>query len=390
MSDVLSAAISTISDDLIALRHAIHRWPEPGFEEVRTQAAIMAALTEAGLSPRSCAGTGVIADIGSADGPAIALRADMDGLRMTEANPGLPYRSQRDGFAHMCGHDGHTATLVGVGRLLAGVAERLPGRVRLLFQPAEEGPGGAPVMIEEGCLEEIDEIYGMHNWPAAPLGSLRTIAGACMATVAEFSVVVRGRGVHASQPQEGRDPVLASAHIVAALQSIISRNTHYQDRAVVSVTTIHGGEAFNVIPDAVTLGGTVRALSEESYHLIETRIAEIATGTALAMGCSAEVSIDRMYPVLVNAPGPTALVERIGREILGGVSSEMLPMLGAEDFAYYLQRRPGCFFFLGGGEEGRSNAICHATDYDFNDNLIGVGVRFWMKLVEARLGVTLL
>jgi len=207
---------------------------------------------------------------------------------------------------------------------------------------------------------------------------------------AEFSVVVRGRGVHASQPQEGRDPVLASAHIVAALQSIISRNTHYQDRAVVSVTTIHGGEAFNVIPDAVTLGGTVRALSEESYHLIETRIAEIATGTALAMGCSAEVSIDRMYPVLVNAPGPTALVERIGREILGGVSSEMLPMLGAEDFAYYLQRRPGCFFFLGGGEEGRSNAICHATDYDFNDNLIGVGVRFWMKLVEARLGVTLL
>jgi amidohydrolase len=389
MSESLTQALAAISADLIQLRHDIHRWPEPGFEEVRTQAAIMAALTDAGLSPRPCAGTGVVADIGEGDGPCLALRADIDCLRMTEANHHLPYRSQRPGFAHMCGHDGHTATLIGTARLLAGVADRLPGRIRLLFQPAEEGPGGAPVMIAEGCLEGVDEVYGMHNWPSAPLGSLRTIAGACMATVAELSITVTGKGVHASQPQDGRDPVLAAAHIVTALQSIISRNVHYQDRCVVSVTTIHGGEAFNVIPDTVTMTGTIRALSEESYDLIAARIDEIATGTALAMGCTAAVAIKRMYPVLVNAPEQTALVERVGRAVLGGVSDELLPMLGAEDFAYFLQHRPGCFFFLGGGEAGRSNAICHATSYDYNDNLIDIGVRFWVRLIEERMGVTL-
>jgi len=389
MADALAQALSVISDDLIALRHDIHRWPEPGFEEVRTQAALRAALTAAGLAPRDCAGTGLIVDIGSGSGPAIALRADIDGLRMTEANPDLPYRSERDGFAHMCGHDGHAATLVGAGRLLAGVADRLPGRIRLLFQPAEEGPGGAPVMIEQGCLEGIDEVYGMHNWPTIPLGGLRTIAGPCMAAVSEFAIEIRGKGVHASQPQDGRDPVLAAAHVVTALQSIVSRSIHYQDRAVVSVTTIHGGEAFNVIPDTVTLGGTIRALSEESNQLIETRIAEISAGTAAAMGCTAEVRIKRMYPVLINAPGPTALVESVARAHLGDVSTEMLPMLGAEDFAYYLQHRPGCFFFLGGGEAGRSNAVCHATSYDYNDNLIDIGVRFWLRLVEARMGVSL-
>ena len=244
-------------------------------------------------------------------------------------------------------------------------------------------------MIEQGCLEGIDEVYGMHNWPTIPLGCLRTIAGPCMAAVSEFAIDVRGQGVHASQPQDGRDPVLAAAHLVTALQSIVSRNIHYQDRAVGSVTTIHGGEAFNVIPDTVTLGGTIRVLSEESNQLIETRIAEIAAGTAAAMGCTAEVRIKRMYPVLINAPEPTALVQAVAREHLGDVSTEMLPMLGAEDFAYYLQHRPGCFFFLGSGEAGRSNAVCHATNYDFNDNLIDIGVRFWLRLVEARLGVSL-
>ncbi|MDG1484024.1 MAG: amidohydrolase [Myxococcota bacterium] len=389
MSAPLHTALAAISDELIALRHDIHRWPEPGFEEVRTQAAIMAALSEAGLSPRACAGTGVVVDIGSGDGPCLALRADIDCLRMTEANPHLPYRSERDGLAHMCGHDGHTATLVGAGILLAGVEDRLPGRIRLLFQPAEEGPGGAPVMIEAGCLEGVDEVYGMHNWPAAPLGALRTISGPCMATVAEMSITVTGKGVHASQPQDGQDPVLAAAHIVTALQSIISRNVHYQDRCVVSVTTIHGGEAFNVIPDTVTMSGTIRALSEESYDLITARIEAVATGTATAMGCSAQVLINRMYPVLVNTPKETALVESVARAVFGTVSDELLPMLGAEDFAFFLQHRPGCFFFLGGGESGRSNAICHATNYDYNDNLIDIGVRFWLKLIEARMDVAL-
>jgi amidohydrolase len=389
MADSLGAAWDGIEAELVELRHRIHRWPEPGFEEVRTQAAIVAALREAGLAPRACGGTGVIVDLGGGGGPSIALRADIDCLRMTEANAALPWRSERPGYAHMCGHDGHTATLVGLARLLAGVQDRLPGRVRLLFQPAEEGPGGAPVMIAEGALDGVHEVYGMHNWPSAPLGALRTIAGPCMATVAEFTVEVRGKGVHASQPQDGRDPVLAAAHLITALQSIVSRNVHYQDRVVVSVTQVHGGEVFNVIPDTTTLGGTIRALSEEAYRVIVERMQAVVAGTTAALGCTAELKVTRMYPVLVNAPAPTELVERVGRAVLGDVSTDMLPMLGAEDFAYFLEQRPGCFFFLGGGEPGRSNAMCHATDFDYNDRLIGIGVRFWVKLVEARMGVAL-
>jgi amidohydrolase len=388
---LLHDAIDAIRDDLIALRHDIHQHPEPGFEEVRTQAAIRAQLEAVGLSPRDCAGTGLVVDIGSGDGPTIALRADMDCLRMTEGNHHLPYRSAHEGLAHMCGHDGHTATLVGVGRLLAPLADQLNGRVRLLFQPAEEGPGGAPKMIEEGCLDGVDEVYGMHNWPGAPLGALRTIEGPCMATVAEFKLTVHGRGTHASQPHAGADAIVAGAAIVQSLQTIIARNVHYLESAVVSVTTFHAGEAFNVLPDTAVLGGTVRALSDEAAALIESRIGALAEGIAAAHGCRAELVYTPMYPVVVNAPKPTQHLVRVASELFGAdaVNSDSLPMLGAEDFAYFLQHRPGCFFFLGSAEDGRSNSLCHATDYDFNDNLIAPGVALWFRLVEDRLGQSL-
>ena len=208
----LNRSIEDHRESLTALRRAIHAWPEPGFEELRTQACLKAELEALGLKPWSCGGTGLVCDLGS--GPrTVALRADIDCLRMTEANPELAWRSEREGLAHMCGHDGHAAALVGAARLLAAVQDQLPGRVRLLFQPAEEGPGGAPVMIEDGCLEGVDEVYGMHNWPTAPLGSLRTIAGPCMATVGTIEITVRGRGGHASQPQDSVDPIVAAAQV---------------------------------------------------------------------------------------------------------------------------------------------------------------------------------
>jgi hippurate hydrolase len=291
----------------------------------------------------------------------------------------------------MCGHDGHIAMLVGAAHILTRVEDRIPGTARLLLQPAEEGPGGAPAMIREGALDAVDEVYGLHNWPDAPLGTLRTISGPCMAHVTNFHLAVHGKGGHASQPQEAVDPVLVAAHLVTALQSIVSRNVHYLQRAVVSVTMIHGGEVHNVIPDAVQLTGTIRVLDDALYDLVERRIRDLAGQTAAAFGARAECAFERMYPVLMNHPAETAHVERVGRAVFGEgkVSSEELPMLGAEDFAYFTRERPGCYFFLGSGEPGRTNAICHATNFDFNDNLIEPGITMWVRLVEDRLGTRL-
>jgi amidohydrolase len=428
----LTDAIAAIHDELLALRHDLHRHPEPGFEETRTQARLREVLRAAGLAPRDCAGTGLVADIAPAGGgpaahapagggpaahapagsgtaapapagggehpaghdrrpAAIALRADIDALRMTEANPDLPHRSERPGVAHLCGHDGHMTMLIGAARLLAAATARLPGTVRLLFQPAEEGPGGAPVMIREGALDGIDEVYGCHNWPRFDLGTLHAIAGPTMARVAMITVRVEGKGGHASQPHLAIDPILAASHVVTALQSIVSRTIHCRHAAVVSITMISGGEVHNVIPDTVDLTGTIRVLDEDDYGTVESRVRVIAEQTAAAFGARAECTFERMYPVLVNDAEATGHVLRVGRSVFGeaNVSGADLPILASEDFAYYTRERPGCFFFLGGAEPGRTNAMCHATDYEFNDRLIDQGVAMWVRLVEDRLGVRL-
>jgi hippurate hydrolase len=387
----LASTIAEVHEDLVTLRQHIHQNPEPGFEEVKTQARLKEELEGLGLKPINCAKTGLYLDLGQGQGKAIALRADIDCLRMTEGNPNLSYRSQNDGCAHMCGHDGHTAVLMGVARVLSSIQNKIPGAVRLFFQPAEEGPGGAPLMIEEGVLDGIDEVYGMHNWPNVPLGELRTISGPCMATVTTLRMTVHGRGGHGSQPHDTIDPVLTAAHIIIALQSIVSRNMHSKEQVVVTVTTVHGGEVENVIPDSVALTGTVRALDDKLMDAVCERIEAIASNTANAFGASVDVDLQRNYPVVVNHEECTENVMRIGARVLGKdqVSSHDLPILGAEDFAYYLQHKPGCFFFLGGSEEGRSNSFCHSTDYDFNDNLISPAVQFWIRLIEDRLDLKL-
>lgn len=388
---LLKTAISEILDDMVALRRHIHAHPEPGFEETETQARLLEEVRALGLEPVICGKTGLYVDLGNGQGPKVALRADIDCLRMTEGNHHLSYRSKKEGLAHMCGHDGHTASLMGALSVLSRVRDQIQGTVRCFFQPAEEGPGGAPLMIEEGVLEGMDEVYGMHNWPEAPLGELRTIPGPCMATVTTMSMTIHGKGSHGSQPQSSIDPVLTAAHIITALQSIVSRNMHSKDAVVVSVTMVHGGEATNVIPDKVELGGTVRALSDSLMDEVCERIETVAKATAAAFGASVDVVLFRKYPVLVNDPGCTEIVKRVGREHFGAdnVSEEKLPMLGAEDFAYYTQVTPGCFFFLGGGEDGRTNSMCHSTDYDFNDALLDPAIQFWVRLAEDRLGQTL-
>ncbi len=388
MSQALKQAIAEIRDEIVALRHDIHRYPEPGFEETRTQARLLDELACIGLDAEACARTGIVADVGAGTGRRVALRADMDCLRITEENHHLAYRSEREGLAHMCGHDGHAAMLLGAAKLLANVKDELGGVVRLLFQPAEEGPGGAEVMLEEGALEAVDEVFGLHNWPQAPLGTLRVINGACMAHVATFHLRVIGKGGHASQPHAAVDPVLAAAHLITALQSVVSRNLHYGNSNVVSVTMVRAGDVENVIPDEVMLTGTIRTLDDSDYAIIERRISVLASQTASAFGAAAECSFERAYPVLVNHAEQTEAVRRVAGSVFGEdkVSDHELPMLGSEDFAYFTQARPGCYFFLGGAEPGRSNAMCHASDFDFNDKLIEHGIEMWIRLVEDRLG----
>jgi len=391
-------------EQLQALRRELHQHPEVGFKERETQERMRTALLSAGLEPeaiRECAQTGLVADIrGTGESEArssvtmVALRTDLDALPMTESNAHLPYRSANEGVAHMCGHDGHMACLIGAATFLIQERSKIPKTqtVRLLFQPAEESPGGAPLMIEEGCLEGVDEVYGMHNWPTVEFGTLLTKVGPVMAHTSRFEVIIKGKGGHGSQPHQGVDPIVCASACVLSLQTVISRNVSYADPAVLSVCFLHGGETSNVIPDTCRFGGTIRDLSPSVFDTIQKRFIAIVEKTCEAYGCECVVDIQSRYPVLVNTEKETGHVIRLAKHYLGPdkVGEELLPMLAAEDFAYYLEKRPGCFFFWGTKEEGRTNALCHSSDFDFNDNIIPTAVTFWVRLVEYRLGVSLL
>lgn len=411
--------LDTLYCTMASVRREIHANPEPGFEEHKTQALLRRLLVEMARIPddaiRACAGTGLVVDLrgagpptgGASDGhvKVVALRADMDALRMTEGANGLPYRSRTEGVAHLCGHDGHMASLLGAATLLRQRAHKIPSdcTIRLLWQPAEEGPGGAMPMIAEGCLEGVDEAYGYHNWPAFAYGTLVVQPGPVMAHPTTVTITVTGKGGHGSQPHVAVDPVLCAAHIIVALQSVVSRNVPSKEQCILSITMVHGGEVFNVIPDQVTLKGTIRDLSPDVCELIYARVRAIVAGTCAAFGASASVEFDDMYPCIVNHEPQTAIVTELGRQLLGGdakVTSEGLPMMGAEDFSYFLQRVPGCFFFLGskepdlqawsrtaGGAGARSNCMCHNTQFDFNDNISPLAAVFWVRLIEHRLGV---
>ncbi len=385
----LEERLQTLVPELTKARHDIHQHPELGFEETRTQAKVKDYLEALGYAPCVSAETGLVADVRPDLGPPrIALRADLDCLPMQE-DTDLPYKSVHSGRAHKCGHDGHTAVLMGVAKMLSEVRSSLSANVRLLFQPAEEGVrgGGAKVMVAEGALEGVQEVYALHNWPGYPHGEVRVRAGAMMAATAEFDVTITGVGGHGSQPQLCRDPIVAAAAMINALQTVVSRGVSSDGGAVLSVCAVHSGTAHNVIPNEARLGGTIRTFSETVTERVFSRLEEVVHGTAAAMGVEAQLEIRRGYPVLVNDTGCADSVIRVAERIVGPqrVTDAELPMAGGEDFAYMAQAIPGAYFFLGTGNEALTTPVCHHPDFDFDDAIIPLGVKMFMGLVEDRL-----
>lgn len=375
-------------EGLRAIRHDLHRHPELGFAEHRTQAVVRAELERLGYRPRTSAETGLIADLYEDRPPLLALRADLDALPIHEDLP-LPYRSVNDGRAHKCGHDGHTTILLGVAAALARLRGEIPGNVRLLFQPAEEGVrgGGARIMVQEGALEGVKEVYGLHNWPAFPEGEVRVIAGPIMAAIHRFEVVVRGKGGHGSQPQLCRDPIVAGAQLVTALQTLVSRELSHQGGAVVSVGSFQAGTTDNIIPETARLKGTIRSFEPEITVRILERFRAVCRGIAEAFGVQVEVELHAGYPVLVNDRGCAEAVRQVAERVLGAgrVGGAGLPIAASEDFAYLSAAVPGAYFFLGAGRPGEETPMCHHPDFDFNDRLIPIGIELFLGLVADRL-----
>ena len=390
-AEALAARIEAIVPTLVEARHDIHQHPELGFEEERTQAKVRAWLEDLGYTPSASAGTGLVADVRPdlANGSTIGLRADLDCLPMHE-HTDLPYKSVHAGRAHKCGHDGHTVILMGVAKLLAEYRDVLPGNVRLLFQPAEEGVrgGGAKVMVAEGALDGVKEVYGLHNWPGYPHGEVRLKPGTLMAATAEFDVEVTGVGGHGSQPQLCRDPIVAGAGLVNALQTVVSRGVSSEGGAVVSVCKFHAGSAHNVIPDTVTLGGTIRTFSTDVTERVLERVREVVRGAAATYGVEMKLDVRHGYPVLVNDETCAEVVARVATGIIGAerVKADELPMAGGEDFAYMAQAVPGAYFFLGTGNAELTTPVCHHPDFDFADDIIPLGLRMFMGIVADRLG----
>lgn len=389
-SATLADEIAALHPELTEIRHDIHRHPELGFEEVRTSGIVKAWLEQHGYAPRSCAKTGLVADLHATKKPgrSIALRADLDCLPMPETTD-LPYRSIHDGRAHKCGHDGHTAVMLGVAALLAKHRDAIPGNVRLLFQPAEEGVdgGGAKVMVAEGALEGIDEVYGLHNWPGYPHGHVRVKPGAMMANTHTLGITLHGVGGHGSQPQLCRDVILAGAQIVVSLQSVVARGLGSDGGAVVSICQFDAGSTHNVLPGVAKLLGTVRTFSSAVSERVLARIREVVEGTAASFGVRAELELDSGYPVLVNDAGCASAVVRVATELLGAerVSGDDLPMAGGEDFAYLCAAVPGAYFFVGTGDR-EGAPVCHHPDFDFDDRIIPTAMSLFLGLVRDRLG----
>ncbi|MEW6478611.1 MAG: M20 aminoacylase family protein [Pseudomonadota bacterium] len=392
-------SILTEAAGIAAIRRDIHAHPELCFEEVRTADVVAARLTDWGIPIRRGLGTtGVVGIVhgrdGGACGRAIGLRADMDALPMTELNT-FGHASRHHGKMHACGHDGHTAMLLAAAQHLAK-HRNFDGTVYLIFQPAEEGGGGAREMIKDGLFKQfpMDAVYGMHNWPGLPVGGFALSSGPVMASSNEFHITIHGKGAHAALPHNGIDPVPVACQMVQAFQTIITRNKKPVDAGVISVTMIHTGEATNVVPDSCEIQGTVRTFTYEVLDLIERRMQEIAQHTAAAFGATVDFKFKRNYPPTVNHAAETAFARRVLQDIVGpeGVLNQE-PTMGAEDFAYMLQEKPGCYLFIGNGDGahrgsyeggGHDAGPCtlHNPHYDFNDDLIPLGATFWVRLVE--------
>lgn len=379
--------LAEFQHDIVAWRHDLHRHPELLYEVHRTAATVAGLLRDFGVDAveTGIGRTGVVGVIKGAkgDGRVIGLRADMDALPILETT-GKDYASTEPGKMHACGHDGHTAMLLGAARYLAET-RNFAGTAVVIFQPAEEGGGGGRAMVEDGLMERfgIDEVYGLHNMPGLDIGHFAIRPGPIMAATDEFSLEITGHGGHAAKPHITIDPVVIGAQLVTALQTIVSRGVDPIESVVVSVTRFNAGHAHNIIPGSARLGGTVRTLKAELRDFAEERIMRIASGIALATGATIAVDYDRNYPVTVNHAAQTDFAAKVAGEVAGAanVDTDVAPMMGGEDFSYMLEKRPGAFIFLGNGD----TAGLHNSDYDFNDEAIPVGSSYLARLVERAL-----
>lgn len=381
--------IAAMSDEIAGWRRDLHENPELLYDVHRTAGIVADKLKSFGCDEvaTGIGHTGVVGVIhgrkqanGKGSGKVIGIRADMDALPIEEATD-LPYKSKNPGKMHACGHDGHTSMLLGAAKYLAET-RNFDGTAVIIFQPAEEGGAGGKAMLDDGLMERfgVQEVYGMHNMPGLPVGEFAIRRGPMMAAADRFTITIEGRGSHAAKPNEGIDTVVVSAHIVTALQSIVARNVDPLHSAVVSTTCVQAGDTWNVLPQTCLLKGTVRTLDNSIRDLCETRVREIVAGIAAVFGAKAEIEYLRGYPVTFNHESQTDFAAAVAREIAGSdkVDTTIPPTMGAEDFSYMLEARPGAYIFIGNGD----SAGLHHPAYNFDDNAIPVGVSFWSKLVE--------
>jgi amidohydrolase len=381
--------IAALVPDMKTWRHHLHAHPETAFEETATSAFVADKLRSFGLEVHTgLAKTGVVAVLrGSGNADAIGLRADLDALHVQERT-GVSYASQNEGRMHACGHDGHTTMLLGAAAVLAR-KKHLTGTVYFIFQPAEENEGGGKVMVEEGLFDRfpMSAVYGMHNWPRKPLGTFAMRVGALMGAYDIFEIIVTGKGAHAAMAYTGKDPMLFAAHTINALQTIVARNLHPLDAGVVSVTQVHGGDTWNVIPQEVALRGTVRTFKREVQDLIEERMKGIVAGVAATFDMTATLRYERRYPATVNAAIETHHSIAAASAVVGTehVDTDPTPEMGSEDFAFMLEKKPGCYVWLGAGT-GPDTPNIHSPHYDFNDDALSIGASYWVTLAEQQLG----
>lgn len=389
----LSSLLPGLAARVATLRRDLHAHPELAFDEKRTAGIVAGHLRQLGIEVyEGIAKTGVVGCLRAGNSPrAIGLRADMDALPLPELNT-FPHRSRHAGRMHACGHDGHTAMLLGAAEALVHLRAGggFDGTVYFIFQPAEEHEGGGRVMVEEGLFDRfpMQMVFGLHNWPGLPAGSIAVTEGPVMAGADRFEVVITAHGAHAAMPHQGTDAILAGSALVQALQSLVSRQTDPLDAAVVSVTRFHAGHADNILPEQAVLGGTVRTLRPELQDALEEGFQRICRGIETTHRVRVELHYARGYPPTLNAPGPSAICREVACQTVGSdqVYTQLKPSMGAEDFSYLSRVVPGCYVWLGNGS-GEGGCMLHSPHYDFNDEIIATGIRYWVRLAENALAL---
>ena len=380
--------ITALDAEMRAWRHRLHAHPETAFEEEATSRFVADKLRSFGLDVhQGIAKTGVVGVLrNDTVDTSIGLRADLDALHIHEQS-GVPHASRNAGRMHACGHDGHATMLLAAAKALAA-RRNFRGTLHFIFQPAEENEGGGRVMVEEGLFDRFPmrAVYGLHNWPRMPAGTFAMRAGPLMGAYDVFEIVATGKGAHAAMAYQGKDPMLFAAHAINALQTIVSRNLHPLDAGVVSVTQIHAGDTWNVIPEQVVLRGTVRTFDAQVQDLIERRMKTLVDGIAAMFDMHAALRYERRYPATVNSAEETARAQRAAAAVVGerNVDTDPTPEMGSEDFAFMLQKRPGCYAWLGAGR-GADTPNLHNPHYDFNDDVLAIGASYWVKLAEQEL-----